>query len=371
MGLGGSCPGTRSFSRRIPVPGCRPCPRRRPPQRSRTSTPRKVSSAIAGPSGCPAASPSSIRSARCAAEPSGNRRAVAHYRRAIGAVQGGTNPHYLPTCHLVYAHDGRIFAVPFYPRRLRVTGAPRRARKRPSIYRRAAQFGVSRAAQPRTSAARCGAPGETGVGDARRRRHAVCRIQRLVQLAASVCPRARCSSQWRVRPQTSGCTTSGPGHCLSAPTTQALPSQCDASRTGGIQLHEERAAEPVHQRRLATRPLERLVASENVQIPSRGRPTDCCWRSSSGERHGTRHFSSAASISRGTTAADLARLRERSAILAGWPLARVRVERVRQNEVYLRTSSGEERGQRVSSAGGVEPVWASNGSELFYREATR
>ena len=42
-----------------------------------------------------------------------------------------------------------------------------------------------------------------------------------------------------------------------------------------------------------------------------------------------------------------------------------------QNEVYLRTASGEERGQRVSSAGGMEPVWASDGSELFYREGDR
>ena len=42
-----------------------------------------------------------------------------------------------------------------------------------------------------------------------------------------------------------------------------------------------------------------------------------------------------------------------------------------RNEVYLRTSLGEERGQRVSSAGGMEPVWASNGSELFYREGDK
>ena len=61
-------------------------------------------------------------------------------------VQGGTNPHYLPTGHLVYAHDGRIFAVPFDPRRLRVTGAQVPVLE--NVLQStdgAAQFGVSRA----------------------------------------------------------------------------------------------------------------------------------------------------------------------------------------------------------------------------------
>ena len=39
-------------------------------------------------------------------------------------VQGGTNPHYLPTGHVVYARNGQMMAVPFDARRLAVTGSP-------------------------------------------------------------------------------------------------------------------------------------------------------------------------------------------------------------------------------------------------------
>ena len=39
-------------------------------------------------------------------------------------VRGGTNPFYTPTGHLVYAHDGSLYAVPFDLARLAVTGQP-------------------------------------------------------------------------------------------------------------------------------------------------------------------------------------------------------------------------------------------------------
>jgi len=38
-------------------------------------------------------------------------------------VQGGTNPHYAPSGHLVYAHGGSLMAVPFDLQRLAVSGA--------------------------------------------------------------------------------------------------------------------------------------------------------------------------------------------------------------------------------------------------------
>jgi Tol biopolymer transport system component len=38
-------------------------------------------------------------------------------------VQGGTNPRYAPTGHLVYAQGGNLMAVPFDPQRLAVTGS--------------------------------------------------------------------------------------------------------------------------------------------------------------------------------------------------------------------------------------------------------
>ncbi len=39
-------------------------------------------------------------------------------------IQGGTNPRYAPTGHLVYAQGGSLMAVPFDPQRLAVTGPP-------------------------------------------------------------------------------------------------------------------------------------------------------------------------------------------------------------------------------------------------------
>ena len=39
-------------------------------------------------------------------------------------VQGGTNPRYVPTGHLLFARDGNLMAVPFDPEQLQVNGAP-------------------------------------------------------------------------------------------------------------------------------------------------------------------------------------------------------------------------------------------------------
>jgi len=39
-------------------------------------------------------------------------------------VQGGTNPHYVSTGHLVYAHAGVLMALRFDPTQLKITGAP-------------------------------------------------------------------------------------------------------------------------------------------------------------------------------------------------------------------------------------------------------
>ena len=39
-------------------------------------------------------------------------------------IQGGTNPRYAPSGHLVYAQGGSLMAVPFDPQRLAVTGPP-------------------------------------------------------------------------------------------------------------------------------------------------------------------------------------------------------------------------------------------------------
>jgi serine/threonine protein kinase/Tol biopolymer transport system component len=45
-------------------------------------------------------------------------------------IQGGTNPRYAPSGHLVFSQGGSLMAVPFDPRRLVVTGPPGRAVER-------------------------------------------------------------------------------------------------------------------------------------------------------------------------------------------------------------------------------------------------
>lgn len=40
-------------------------------------------------------------------------------------------------------------------------------------------------------------------------------------------------------------------------------------------------------------------------------------------------------------------------------------------EVYVRRYPGSQRGQRISTGGGREPVWSANGRELFYREGNK
>ena len=60
-------------------------------------------------------------------------------------LKGGTNPRYLSSGHLAYAHDGAIWAVPFAPRNLRLNGTPARALDDVIISADgAAQFAVSR-----------------------------------------------------------------------------------------------------------------------------------------------------------------------------------------------------------------------------------
>jgi serine/threonine-protein kinase len=62
-------------------------------------------------------------------------------------IEGGSDAHYLPTGHLVYALGGTLFAVPFDAVRLRVTGPPtpvlEGVRRTPGLSTRAAHFSVA------------------------------------------------------------------------------------------------------------------------------------------------------------------------------------------------------------------------------------
>ena len=202
-------------------------------------------------------------------------------------VQGGTNPHYLPTGHLVYAHDGRIFAVPFDPRRLRVTGAQVPVLE--NVLQStdgAAQFGFSQAGiAAYVSGELAGGQGKLV---------SVTRDGAVMPFAA---PNGLYSSP---RVSADGGTllvaVETPGSDLwiydirSGSFSQRT---YDAGATSPVWTPDGRAVFSSTKNGPLNLfisdvsrqgPLERLVASENVQSLARGRPTDRCWRSSSGER---------------------------------------------------------------------------------------
>lgn len=58
-------------------------------------------------------------------------------------VEGGTNPHYLPSGHLVYAQAGVLLSVPFNSERLEITGQPERVLEG-ILTRSGAEFSLSK-----------------------------------------------------------------------------------------------------------------------------------------------------------------------------------------------------------------------------------
>ena len=128
-------------------------------------------------------------------------------------VRGGTNPHYVPSGHLIYARGGAMMAVPFDPVRLTVTGTP--VRVLDNVLQSsdgAAQLSVARAGS---------AVYITGGFDSDQRRLVAVdrtgRPRRSPRYRGGTwrhgCRRttANCSSSLRDRSRTSGSTTSRPG----------------------------------------------------------------------------------------------------------------------------------------------------------------
>ena len=275
----------------------------------------------------------------------------------------------------MYAHDGRIFAVPFDPRRLRVTGAPTPVLE--NVLQStdgAAQFGVSQAGTAAyVSGEFAGRQGKLV---------SVTRDGAVVPFAGSngctASPRVSAdggsllvavespasdlwmydirSGSWSQRTYDAGATSP-----VWAPDGRAVFS---STKNGPLNLFISEVSRQG--------PLERLVASENVQIPG-------SWTSDGSllafveRRAGTGRdmflLPRGNRVARPLLISPADESAPRFSPNGRW-LAYVSNESG-QNEVYLRTASGEERGQRVSSAGGMEPVWASDGSELFYREGDR
>ena len=185
-------------------------------------------------------------------------------------VQGGTNPHYLPT-----GHPGVRPRWPHLRRTVRSAPPPRDgrasagARERPSIDRRRCAVrcfagGHGRVCQRRVR----GAPGETGVGDARRRRHAVCRIERFVsspRVSADggtllVAVESPASDLWMYDIRSGSLSQrtydAGATSPVWTPDGRAVFS---STKNGPLNLVISDVSRQG--------PLERLMASENVQIP--------------------------------------------------------------------------------------------------------
>ncbi len=66
---------------------------------------------------------------------------------------------------------------------------------------------------------------------------------------------------------------------------------------------------------------------------------------------------------------DIRRISRR--VVAGRPLARVRVGRDRCSQVYVQSFPNGEQRMQVSSQGGTEPRWRGDGQELYFLRADR
>ena len=291
-------------------------------------------------------------------------------RRAV-VVEGGTNPHYLPSGHLLYARGGAIFAVPFDSTNLKLTGTPARVLDRVlESSDGAAQVAVSRIGSMVYV---------LGGFDMERRLMSVDRAGNAAPLAAP--PKAyaapRVSPDGRTLLVTIAEATETVwlydlmtgmlNQVTSAGETRFPIWTPDGQRTtfssgagGPPNLFWTRILEPGS--------AERLASSDNVQVPGSWSPDG----------------QTLAFVERSpATGRDIwfLRTKDRAAqpILSspfdesaprfspdGRSVAFVSNETGRE-EVYVGPLTDPARRQQVSTDGGTEPVWGANGRELFYR----
>ena len=290
-------------------------------------------------------------------------------------VQGGTNPHYLPSGHLTYAHNGRIMIAPFDRARGAVltAGVP--------LFDNVVQSSDG-AAQFAVSASGDAVYVEGAVESGRRRLISVGRDGSTIPLAAPpagytsprvspdghtllVVMEGASSDLWTYDIRTGSATQLTFGGDAASPAWSA-----DGQR---IAFTSTRAGPPnVFTVRLdGTGVAERVAASSNAQLspswgvqdtllafaerhPARGR--DVLLVPMPGRQAPTPLLASDADESAARISPD------------GHWLAYVSNETGR-SEVYVRKLTDSGRGTRVSTDGGGEPVWARTGRELFYRVA--
>jgi serine/threonine-protein kinase len=292
-------------------------------------------------------------------------------------VQGGTNPHYLSSGHLIYARSGAIMAVPFDSTNLKTSGTP--VRVLDSVlesFDGAAQFGVS----PSGTALYVEGEFESN----RRRLEAVDRSGVATPFAAPLQayrgPRLSPDGR-RLLVTITGSTEDLWVYDMTAGTLTQLTFGVNAempiwtpdsqrvtfsSNTGGTPnlfwtiIGQQKAA-------------ERLATSDNFQIPGSWSPDGRTLAFV--ERHPT-------------TGRDIWLLRlndEREAkpflnssfdesaprfSPDGRWISYVSNESGR-DEVFLRSLTASPRKEQLSKSGGTEPVWARDGKEVFYRAGNR
>jgi serine/threonine-protein kinase len=292
-------------------------------------------------------------------------------------VQGGTNPHYLPTGHVVYARNGQMMAVPFDARRLAVTGTP--VPVLDNVVQSsdgAAQFAAS------SSGAAVYVSGDAP-DPLQRRLVSVTRDGTTMPFAAPPGPYAspRIAPNGRrlllvmensipdlwlydIGTGSSSQLTYDAGAAFPFWTPDGERVVFSAARNGPPNLFITELTRPGA--------AERLVASKNVQIPG-------SWQSAGliafvEQRPGTgRDIFQLPVVGDRAPRPLIVSPAEESAprySAAGDWLAYVSNDSGR-NEVYLQSTSTASRRERVSTNGGAEPVWAPNGRELFYREGAR
>ena len=292
-------------------------------------------------------------------------------------VQGGTNPHYLPSGHLIYAHRGAILAVPFDPARPGATSVPVKLLDNVvQSFDGAAQLSVSASG--------------TGVYIAgeftsnQRRLVTVDRVGVATPLAAPpgayVTPRlspdgrkllvtmeAQTSDVWLhdITAGTLSQVTFDAGAVFPVWTPDGQRATFSSNKEGALNLFWTQ----IFQRG----PAERLASSQNVQVPGswsrdgrmlafvehesrNGR--DVWLMTLDGDRARRPFLNSPFDESAPRFSPD------------GRWIAYVSNESGR-TEVYLRSVDDPARKQPVSNNGGTEPVWARGGRELFYREGDR
>jgi serine/threonine-protein kinase len=288
----------------------------------------------------------------------------------------GTNPHFVPPGHLLYAHGGVMMAVPFDPMRLTVTGTP------VAVLENVLQSSDG-AAQLSLSAEGSAVYIMGALDSDQRRLIAVDRAGTATAFAAP--PRRYVAPRLAPDDRKLLVTVEGPtadlwlydisSGGLSQTTFDASASYPVWTLDGlRVTFSSNKSGVPnifwtdVFQQGRA----ERLAASDNLRLPSSWSPDGPTlafveqkpatgrdiWLLPLGNRAARPLIDSPSDESAPRFSPD------------GRSLAYVSNETGR-NEVYVRSVSDPARTRSVSSDGGAEPVWARDGTELFYRAGTK